>query len=128
MGQKSQILVDTDIIIKVYRGHKDYKHAFEKEKSNLAVSAITYLELLYGLKTRRRIIDLHKQMKAFNIIQLSESISLKGLEIANKHGVSNSIKPADALIAATALVMNLLIFTDNQQDFNFIKDIRFYKS
>jgi hypothetical protein len=126
MGQKPQILVDTDIIIKVYRGHKEHSVAFERDKGKLAVSAITYLELLHGLKSRRRIIDLHKQMKAFEVIHLSEAISQRALDIVNKYGVSNSIKPADAIIAATALTSNLQLFTDNREDFSFIKELRFY--
>lgn len=127
MGQKSQILVDTDIIIKVYRGHKEHAATLEKEKGKLAVSSITYLELLYGLKSRSRIIDLHKQMKAFEVIHLSESTSQTALDMVNKYGVSNSIKPADAIIAATALAFSLQLFTDNKKDFSFIKELRFYE-
>ncbi len=65
MGQKRKLLVDTDILIKVYRGHTSHRTVLNKEKNNLSVSSVTYLELLYGLKTRRRIIDLNKQMKAY---------------------------------------------------------------
>lgn len=127
MGQKSQILVDTDIIIKVYRGHKEHAATLEKEKGKLAISSITYLELLYGLKSRSRIIDLHKQMKAFEVIHLSEAISQTALDMVNKYGVSNSMKPADAIIAATALAFSLQLFTDNKKDFSFIKELRFYE-
>lgn len=127
MGQKPQILVDTDILIKVFRGHSNHKIALDKEEYNLSISSITFYELLFGLKTRRRIIDLNKQMRAYHLIHLSETISLKALDIMNKYQISNSIKPADALIAATALSFNLKLFTDNQQDFNFIKEIQLYK-
>jgi len=127
MGQKSQILVDTDIIIKVYRGHKEHAATFEEEKGKLAVSSITYIELLYGLKSRSRIVDLHKQMKAFHLIHLSEAISQTALDTVNKYGVSNSIKPADSIIAATALAFNFQLFTDNKKDFSFITELRFYE-
>lgn len=126
MGQKRQVLVDTDILIKVFRGNSEHKAALESEKENLCISSITYLELLHGLKTRRRIIDLHKQMNAYRLLHVSETISMKAIDILNKYTASNSIRPADGLIAATALVHQLLLYTDNKQDFDFIKEIRFF--
>jgi tRNA(fMet)-specific endonuclease VapC len=126
MGQKPQILVDTDILIKVYRGHAFHKAILDKEENNLAISSVTYLELLFGLKTRKRVIDLNRQMRAYELIHVSENISIKALEIVNKYAVSNSIKVADALIAATAITNNLRLFTDNKNDFDFIKGISFY--
>ena len=36
------------------------------------------------------------------------------------------MRPGDALIAATSIVHHLLLFTDNKQDFDFIKAIRLY--
>lgn len=127
MGQKPQILVDTDILIKVYRGHSSHKSELDKIQGNIAVSSITYLELLFGLKTRRRITDLHKQMRSYHLVHLSELISVKAMDILNKYGTSNAIKPADSLIAATSLVTNMALFTNNKQDFDFIEGISFYK-
>lgn len=127
MGQKPQILVDTDILIKIYRGHAAHKSSLDNEQSQIAVSSVTYLELLFGLKTRRRIIDLHKQMRAYHLVHISEPISQKALDLVNKYGTSNVLKPADALIAASALVLNMELFTDNKQDFDFIDGIRFFK-
>lgn len=66
-------------------------------------------------------------MKAYRMIHISEAISIKALEMVRKYGVSNAIKPADALIASTAIVNNLLLFTDNTQDFDFIKELLLYK-
>ena len=81
MGQKPQILVDTDILIKVFRGDKKKKKILDTNKGKLAVSIITYFELLAGLKTKHRIIDLNKQMRAYVVIHLSEAISQKAFSI-----------------------------------------------
>ncbi len=126
MGQKPQILVDTDILIKVYRGDALRKASLDEEQNNLAISVVTYIELLFGLKTRTKIIDFNKQVRAYQLVHISESISAKAIEIVNKHAVSNSIKVADALIAATALINKFRLFTDNKEDFNFIKGLSFY--
>ena len=117
MGQKSQVLVDTDILIKVFRGHTGHRIILESEKGNLSISSV---------KTRARVIDLHKQMKAYRLLHLSEAVSQKSLELLNKYGIKNSMRPGDALIAATSIVHHLLLFTDNKQDFDFIKAIRLY--
>jgi predicted nucleic acid-binding protein len=36
------------------------------------------------------------------------------------------MKISDAFIAATAIHNNLLLYTDNKKDFDFIKEIKFY--
>lgn len=127
MGQKPQILIDTDILIKVFRGNGFHKSILDKEVNNLAISSVTYIELLSGLKTRSRIIELNKQMRAYQLIHISETISIKSLEIVVKYTSSNSIRIADSLIAATAIVNNLRLFTDNKKDYDFIKGLRFYQ-
>lgn len=127
MGQKPQILIDTYILIKVFRGNGFHKSILDKEVKNLAISSVTYIELLSGLKTRSRIIELNKQMRAYQLIHISETISIKSLEIVVKYTSSNSIRIADSLIAATAIVNNLRLFTDNKKDYDFIKGLRFYQ-
>ncbi len=127
MGQKPQILVDTDILIKVFRGDTSHKKTLDKEENNLAISSVTFLELLFGLKTKRRVIDLKKQIRAYQLIHISEAISVKANEIVSTYTTTTSIKTADALIAATALINNLKLYTDNVSDFDFIKGLELYK-
>ncbi|WP_153798654.1 type II toxin-antitoxin system VapC family toxin [Foetidibacter luteolus] len=127
MGQKLKILVDSDILIKTYRGNRLYKDALDSQAGNLAVSMITYYELMFGLKTKQRIIDLNKQMKAYTLIHISEPVSVKALELLKKYSVKHQLKLADALIASTALETGCKLFTDNIKDFEFIKDLLFHK-
>ena len=89
MGQKPQILVDTDILIKVFRGNTSHKRTLDKEEDNLAISSVTFLELLFGLKTKRRIFDLEKQVRAYQLIHISEAISLKAIEIVSEYNPSS---------------------------------------
>lgn len=127
MGQKPQILVDTDILIKVFRGNISHKKTLDKEENNLAISSVTFPELLLGLKTKRRVIDLKKQIRAYQLIHISEAISVKAIEIVSTYITTASIKAADALIAATSLINNLKLYTDNVSDFDFIKGLKLYK-
>ncbi|MBL7702087.1 MAG: type II toxin-antitoxin system VapC family toxin [Ferruginibacter sp.] len=128
MAKAKQILVDTDILIKVFRGDAEKKKILDDNKGSLSISIITYLELLSGLKSRRRIIDLNKQMKAYNIIHLSEKISIKSLALYQKYLILNNISLPDALIASTAIINGMVLMTDNQKDFKFIKELSLFKS
>ena len=56
MGKKN-ILVDTDIIIKIYRGNIEKRKQVEPIRSILSISEITALELLMGCNTRRKQFD-----------------------------------------------------------------------
>lgn len=126
MAKAKQILVDTDILIKVFRGDSKKKKILDDNKGNLSVSVITYFELLSGLKTRQRIIDLNKQMKAYSIIHLSEKISIKSLALYQKYLTANSISLPDALIASTAIINGLELLTDNHKDFKFVKELTLF--
>lgn len=125
MGQKPQILVDTDIIIKAIRGNKQFQF-FLSNNENLSISIITYLELSSGLKTRQRLIDLNKQIQVYTVYYLNETISKIALQLIQKYTVSNHLFPQDALIAATALHFGVSLFTDNKKDFDFIKELSLY--
>ncbi|MEO6638699.1 MAG: type II toxin-antitoxin system VapC family toxin [Ginsengibacter sp.] len=127
MGQKPQILVDTDILIRVFRGNTSHKKILDKEENHLTISYVTFLELLSGLKTKRRVIDFKKQIRAYQLIHISEAISVQAIEIVSTHTTTASIKTADALIAATTLINNLKLYTDNVSDFDFIKGLKLYK-
>ncbi len=127
MGPKPQILIDTDILIKVFRGDNQKKKILDNNSGKLAVSIITYFELLSGLKTKQRIIDLNKQMKAYDVIHLSEAISQKAFKIFQKYIAVYNMAPADALIASTAIENGLQLLTDNNKDFNFIKELQLFE-
>lgn len=127
MGQKPQILVDTDVLIKVFRGDKAKKRILDTNKGELAVSIITYFELLSGLKNKQRVIDLNKQMMAYVVIHLSEAISQKAFSIFQKYITAHKLGIADALIAATVIENGLQLLTDNTEDFLFIKELQLFK-
>ena len=127
MGQKPQILVDTDILIKTFRGDSKKRKLLNANKGKLAISIVTYLELLSGLKTKQRIIDLNKQMNAYTVVHISENISQKSLSLFQKYISKHSLSPADTLIASTAIINRLELFTDNIEDYIFIKELKLFK-
>lgn len=126
MGQKPQILVDTDILIKTFRGYRPHKTVLDNLKGSVVISVVSYYELMFGLKTRQRIIDLNKQMRAYTLVHINESISIKSLKLLQQYTVSHNLKLPDAFIASTALLGNYQLFTNNKKDFDCIRVISFY--
>jgi predicted nucleic acid-binding protein len=91
------ILVDTNITI----SHVQREH-IKLTKERLAISVITYIELLSGYDEK----DMFK-MKSFLsgllIVQLTEGIVQQSIEIRRRC----RIKTPDAIIAATAMKLNI---------------------
>ena len=126
MDKKQIIIVDTDIIIKAFRGNKELEDELRSIKSNVVISAITAFELYQGVQSPRRVIELNKQLKVFSIVHLNEQISQKALSLFKTYKSRETLLVGDTLIAATALLNNYKLFTDNKKDFSFIKELRFY--
>jgi len=126
MGQKKIVLVDTDILIKVFRGHAGHKKCLDNLEGRIAISVITVLELYQGVGSKKRKYELEKQLKAYHVLPLNEQISLAAILLMKKYTPENQLLPPDGLIAATVLHQQLELYTDNKKDFGFIKGIRFY--
>lgn len=127
MATKSAALVDTDILIKIYRGDKEKREIIEPIQNNLAVSFITILELLAGARSHQNKFEILKTSKAYHVIYLSETISEKAFNLSKKYCVEYDLGIADILIAATAITRNLPLYTDNIRHFEFIEELTLYK-
>ena len=127
MAKSSRILVDTDIIIKVYRGDKEKHKTLTPIQDNLAISVITALELMAGAKNKKRQIEVSKTIKAYFFFDITAAIGARAFTLVKKYGLMHTIGIADALIAATAIENKLQLYTDNVSDYEFIKELKFYK-
>ena len=126
MAAKKVILVDTDILIKVFRGDVTRKKHLDALRGRIAVSIITVLELYQGAVTKQRKYELEKQLRAYFILHIEGEISKKALMISKKYFPVRQILPPDCLIASTAICHHLELYTDNKSDFDFIKELKLY--
>ena len=126
MGQKKIVLVDTDIFIKVFRGHTGHKKGLDNLKGRIAISVITVIELYQGVASKKRKYELERQLKAYEVLPLNEQISNTAILLMKKYTPENVLLPPDGLIAATAMQNELELYTDNKKDFDFIKGLKFY--
>jgi predicted nucleic acid-binding protein len=127
MAKKSRILVDTDIFIKIYRGDKEKHKAIAPIQDNLAISAITAIELMMGAKNKKKQIEVSKTIKAYFFCDITSAIGARAFTLVKKYGLSHFIGVADALIAATAIENKISLYTDNISDYEFIKELKLYK-
>ena len=62
-------------------------------------------------------------LERFEIIKLSEAISDKAIDLLCNFRLSHGLLIADALIAATAIVIDTLMLSKNQRDYRFIQGL-----
>ena len=121
------ILVDTDILIKVFRGNVLLKKQIDKIHGKFGISVITVFELYEGANSQRKIQELNKQLKVYQIFYLNEEISLRAIQLYKLYKSKKNLYVADTLIAATAIENNLELFTENKKDYDFINELKFYQ-
>lgn len=127
MGKNSIVLCDSNIIIKHIRRDVHVQKVLQDIGiDNIAISIITYSEIFMGTKENKKKAT-KKYLESFRICPLSKDISKKFKELINEYGKFRSQKwISDALIAATTIIYGYELYTENKQDFDFIKEIRFY--
>ena len=119
-------LVDTDILIDVGRSLPDaVDWVYRKHRpSELAVSAITQMELMIGCESLAELRKLDRFLKQFLILNVNPAITDRAIRLLRTYRLSHGLLIADGLIAATALVLKMPLATNNQRDFRFIKGLR----
>lgn len=121
------ILIDTNIIIGIYRTHLEViEKTTEIGKENIAVSDITCSELFFGARNKRELQSIEKNLSCLSIIPVDMNISKLSVELVRKYALSHKLSVPDALIAATAIVYKIPLFTLNVKDFVFIPGLRLY--
>jgi len=118
------VLLDTDVIIWYLRGNKK---AYELIHSLnvFAISAVTYMELVQGMKDKAELRQLKRTLKQWNVktIYMNEEISALALFYVEEYFLSHSMQLADALIAATSSNYGLVLNTANDKHYKIINDL-----
>lgn len=118
----SLVLVDTDILIDVAAQVADAVDCLRhfEQRATLAVSAVTELELLVGCRNKTELQKTDRLLERFQVIPLNEQISHGAVNLIRKYRLSHGLLLADALIAATALVVDCDFVTKNQRDYRYM--------
>jgi tRNA(fMet)-specific endonuclease VapC len=119
-------MCDTGVLIECLRHNPQVVAELEQLGfENLAISCVTVAEISYGMKKNEARVT-RELINQFNKFHLTKEISVKFLQLMLGYQ-TQKIRIPDALIAATGIVENALLFTFNQKDFDYIEGIEFYK-
>lgn len=120
------VIIDTDILIDLSRKNIKAIEYLENLEINyqLAVSAITQMELLVGCRNKQESAILDIFLKHFQIIKLNETITNIAIDLLRQYRLSHGLLIPDALIASTALYLNINLATKNQRDYRFIENLK----
>jgi predicted nucleic acid-binding protein len=130
---KKIILCDTDVMIDYWNTNQARNEAtkrileIEIGLDNVALAAITKLELLAGAGNNKDLVLINRKLNRFNIALLSNGITIKAFDLMLKYRLSHGMALPDCLIAATALENTIELFTYNSKDFKFIANLKLYK-
>ena len=122
------MLIDTDVLVWYLRGEKkaavliDHLGSFE-------VSAVSYMEILHGLRDKTELRAWKEYIKArgIQVILIDHDITTKAIYWTEEYGLSHGLRLADALIAATADVYGKELLTGNTADYRFIPGLTLKK-
>ena len=118
------MIIDTDVFIWYMRGNKKAYKIIERQRVFFN-SVISLMELVQGMRNKKELTELRRSLRDWNVkvLYVTEEISAKALFYMERHYLSHSIRIADALIGATAVVSGLPLLTGNDTHFRIIKEI-----
>lgn len=117
----STYLVDTTVLVDVQR-HRLEAAQFLKN-NDIVVSYVTSLEMLVGVKNREDMLKTNKLLMGLAIHSGNEKISEKAIEIIKKYRLKIGIGIYDAILAATAIELKMILITDNLKHFRQIEGL-----
>jgi len=119
------LIIDTDVLIWHLRGNDRAKDLLYKSIP-FNISVVTYIELVQGMKDKKEMNTLIKQLTKWNveIIQISNDISTRAMIYIEQYYHSDALELADALIAATCIDRSEMLITGNERHYKSIPNIQ----
>lgn len=123
------IICDTNIIIHAFNGDSRTIEVLQNiGYENIALSSVTVMELYQGMANKQELAQMKKKIKYFDIVQIDATSSKLAISLIEKYRLSHGLAIPDALIATSAISLQMELFTYNLKDFSFIPDLKLYKS
>ena len=119
------MLVDTDVLIWHLRGYPQATRRLDELRA-LTLSAVSYLEVLQGMRNKAELAAVKKmlQHRAATLLPVSEAITQRAIELMEAITLSHGLQMGDALIAATALDHGLPVLTANVKHFGAVQGLK----
>ena len=119
------MLVDTDVLIWFLYGRSSALGAIRRCPS-VELSAVSYMELVQGIQDKKELRMLLRTIRinGWRILPLTESISHRATLYIENYALSDGMRVADALIAASAVQSGASLMTANVRHYKCIPDIK----
>ena len=82
------------------------------------------MELLVGCRNKAELHSTERFLQQFRILRLGVDTSDRAVELLRQYRLSHGLLIPDALIAATAIVLDEPLISKNQNDYRFIAGLR----
>ncbi len=119
------MLVDTDVLIWHLRGYPQATRRLD-EMGALTLSAVSYLEVLQGMRNKAELAAVKKMLthRAAILLPVTEAITQRAIGLMEAITLSHGLQMGDALIAATALDHGLPVLTANVKHFGAVEGLK----
>ncbi len=122
------ILCDTNILIEFYKNTRQIVQELRHIGQNrLAVSVVTPAELYFGALNKAELQKIKQHLSLLHQLHIDVRISERFLQLIETYSLSHKLSIPDAMIAATAIVHGLELYTLNRRDFQFISGLKLYE-
>jgi predicted nucleic acid-binding protein len=120
------VLCDTCVLVDFVNGRSEQITELQANAIALFINPVIELELLQGARNKAELLRLEKIVAMFYIVEMPAEVVDVARQLIKLYSLSHGLRLADALIAATALVYELDLLTDNLKDFRSIPELRLY--
>ena len=119
------MLVDTDVLIWHLRGYPQATRRLD-ELGTLTLSAVTYLEILQGMRNKAELVAVKKmlQHRTATLLPVSDTITRRAIELMESLALNHGLQMGDALIAATAIEHQLPVLTANVKHLGAVMELK----
>ncbi len=119
------MLVDIDVLIWHLRGYPKATQRLD-QLAKLTLSAVTYLELLQGMRNRAELMAVQKSLtlRQAERLPLTPAITERAVLLMETLALSHGLQLGDALIAATGLEYSLTLLTANTKHFSAVDGLQ----
>ncbi len=118
------ILLDTDVLIDFFRGHREAVAFVNANASRIILSSIVIAELYAGVKGDAEKIVLDNFASIFRVVPVNTEIAKAGGLYKRDYGKSHGIGLADAILAATAQAEGADLKTLNTKHYPMLRNLK----
>ena len=112
------MIFDTDVMIWAFRGNTKALDTIDAATER-AISAVTYMELLQGVRNKQEMISMKRFLSTlgFSVLPVTANISSRAVSIMENTALRSDLGVCDSLIFATALDMGDTLLSGNAKHF-----------